>query len=126
MKRSCKFISIILMIALIITFFAIQTAAAENEGNGIDYTLPAAEDDFEPDLTPEPGTNEISILAASDIILPAVPIDGLNITITPKSTNEVTAGDTAVFTVSVNGGTKPYTYQWQYWKPSDQIGRAHV
>ena len=46
------------------------------------------------------------------------------LTITPKPTNEVTAGDTAVFTVSVNGGTKPYTYQWQYWKPSDQTWRS--
>ena len=113
MNKFIRLLSAFLMIVVVFTLF--PAAAAGNDVVGTDGAEPTAETGFgsEPTLDHVTGNRGISF-RSGDIILPALPLDDLNVEITPSLTNEADAGDTALFIVNVTGGTAPYTFEWQY------------
>jgi len=85
-----------------------------SNGTSATYTLTTAERhngyQYRLIVTDSKGTSKTS--GISTLYVNPVP-SGLTVSVSP-ATNTVTVGETATFSSSVSGGTKPYSYRWQY------------
>ena len=86
-----------------------------SNGTSATYTLTTAERhngyQYRLIVKDSKGTSKTS--GVSTLYVNPVPVNNLTVSVSP-ATNTVTVGETATFSSSVSGGTKPYTYRWQY------------
>ena len=86
-----------------------------SNGTSATYTLTTAErhNGYQYRLIVKDSRGTSKTSGVSTLHVNPVPVNNLTVSVSP-ATNTVTVGETATFSSSVSGGTKPYTYRWQY------------